>query len=516
MHSRSTPVLIVGAGLGGLSTAVFLGLHGVPALVVERHPGTSQEPKARGQMPATMEALRAAGLAEGFRAAAPPGRPEMTIVIATSVTGRVLHSFTEALPDFGRFSPAPTGLVSQERAEPLLAARARELGAEIRFSTRMESFTVDEDGITAVLRDLATDETYEVRAPYLVGADGHRGGVREAIGIGAHGRGVLEESTSLLFEASLDPVLDGAAVQMHYLQNPELPGGSGMFVSTDTPGRFVAVVQDVRDDDHACEVIRLITGVPDLAVKLIGRTTWSTACRIADRFSGADGRVHLVGDAAHLMPPTGGQGGNTAVMDGFHLAWKLAATVRGQAGPGLLASHDAERRPFAEFLVEQQYANLVHRAAPHLADDTVAERLDPARLLFGYRCPAGAFTDEPEPGPGAADAPLFEDPAAPSGRPGTRAPHVALADGTSTRDLYGRDFVLLTGSPTWRSAALAAAERLQMPVAVPDLDGPWAPAHGVTPSGAVLVRPDGIIAWRAAATGDPRDVERALRTVLDR
>ncbi|MEU3356011.1 FAD-dependent monooxygenase [Streptomyces sp. NPDC037389] len=510
MHTRSTPVLIVGAGLGGLSTALFLGLHGVPALVVERHPGTSLEPKARGQMPATMEALRAAGLERAFLDAAPPGRPEMTIVIAESVTGRVFHSITETMPDFEQYSPAPTGMVSQERAEPLLAARAAELGADIRFSTRLESFTDGPDGITAVLRDLATGEAYEVEAAHLVGADGHRGGIREAAGIGFHGRGVIGENTSLLFEAGLEVSLDGAAVQMHYLQNPALPGGSGAFVSTDTPGRFVAAVGATGDDEHAREIVRLVAGLPELEVNLLGATTWSTACRVADRFS--SGRVHLVGDAAHVMPPTGGQGGNTALMDGHHLAWKLAAVVRGQAGPGLLDSHDAERRPFAECLVEQQYANMVHRMSPDLADDTVAERIDPARLLFGYRCPAGAFVPEAT---APSDDVLFEDPAIPSGRPGTRAPHVPLGDG-STRDLYGRGFVLLTDDPGWRAGAERAAERLGVPVAVPALHGDWAAAHGVTPSGAVLVRPDGLIAWRGRAQGDPAEVERALRTVLDR
>ncbi|MEU1815010.1 FAD-dependent monooxygenase [Streptomyces roseifaciens] len=469
-------------------------------------------PQARGQMPPAMEALRAAGLEEEFLAAAPAGRPEMTIVVAESVTGRVLHSITEAMPDFGLFSPAPTGMVSQERAEPLLAARAAGLGAGIRFSTHLESFTDGPDGVTAVLHDAATGETYRVRAGYLVGADGHRGRIREAAGIGTHGRGALGENTSVLFEADLDLVLDGAAVQMHYLQNPQLPGGAGAFVSTDTPGRYVAAVQEATDDAHARELIRLITGVPGLDVKVLGSATWSTACRVADRFS--SGRVHLVGDAAHVMPPTGGQGGNTALMDGYHLAWKPAAVVRGQAGPGLLDSHDAERRPFAEFVAEQQYANMARRTAPHLADDTVAEPADAASALFGYRCPAGAFL--PEPGP--ADGALLEHPAAPSGRPGTRAPHVPLGGGRSTRDLYGHGFVLLTDSPDRRTGAARAAERLGVPVAVPTLDGDWTGAHGVTASGAVLVRPDGIVAWRSASQGDRRgragaaDRARPLRT----
>src|SRR3984893_15596218 len=136
-------VVIAGAGLGGLSTAVFLGLHGVDTLVVERHAGLSTQPKARGQMPATMEALAAAGLAGRFAAAAPPGRHEMKIAIAESVTGKARHSFTEAMPDFSRFSPQRDGLVSQRRAERILADRAAELGVIIRFSTELESFEQD-------------------------------------------------------------------------------------------------------------------------------------------------------------------------------------------------------------------------------------------------------------------------------------------------------------------------------------------------------------------------------------
>ena len=145
---RQPSVLIVGAGLGGLSTAVFLGLYGVDTLVVERHPGLSTQPKARGQMPATMEALAVAGLAGRFAAAAPPGHDETKIVIAESIMGKTLHSFTEAMPDFSRFSPQRAGLVSQQRAERILADRAVELGVAVRFDTELESFEQHDDSVT--------------------------------------------------------------------------------------------------------------------------------------------------------------------------------------------------------------------------------------------------------------------------------------------------------------------------------------------------------------------------------
>lgn len=535
--AADVPVLITGAGLAGLSTAMFLGLHGLPSLVAERHPGLSTQPKARGQMPATMEALRAAGVAERFRAAAPPGRPETAIVVAQSASGPVRRSFTQAEPDFAAFSPEPSGLVSQERAEAILAGRATQLGATIEFRTALESFQPDRDGVTAVLRDLRTGSQRTVRAGYLVAADGHKGMIRDGLGIGTHGRsaGAPRTAVFIQFDADLSATWGGSAAGIYYLQNAALPGGSATMVSTDTPGRHVCAISlDAAEDlvgltEQRCvEIIRIAAGVADLPVTVLdwSESSGSSGTRVADSFG--RGRVFLAGDSAHLMPPTGGQGGNAAVMDGYHLAWKLAAVASGQAGPGLLDSHDAERRPFADLLAEQQYANMVHRYG--LPDDgTLAELVDPATGLFGYCCPAGAFVPEP----GAATGP-FEDPAAPSARPGCRAPHVPLLrDGepVSTRDLYGRDFVLLAGAEggPWTAAGTEAAGRLGVVIDAWTVGGPagsgpvladpggrWEGAYGVKATGAVLVRPDGIIGWRAVETADTGQLERALRTVLDR
>jgi 2-polyprenyl-6-methoxyphenol hydroxylase-like FAD-dependent oxidoreductase len=253
MTSQHAPVLIVGAGLAGLSTALFLGLHGVRAVAVDRHPGTANQPKARGQMPPIMEAFRAAGVSEPILAAAPPGRPELTIVICESV-----------------------------------------------------------------------------------------------LGIGSRSRGSFGHTTTVLFAADLAAMLPDTAVLMYYVQNPALPGRSGAFVSTDEPGEYVAGMSadPDRTDEQTVEVIRTLVGIPDLDVQVLGSSTWEIAHRVADRMS--SGRVHLIGDAVHLMPPTGGQGGNIAMLDGLHLAWRLAAVVKREAGPGLLASHSDEQLPYGE------------------------------------------------------------------------------------------------------------------------------------------------------------------------
>ncbi|GDY30828.1 FAD-dependent monooxygenase [Gandjariella thermophila] len=521
MSESSPPVVVVGAGLAGLSTAMFLGLHGVPSLVVERHPGTSTQPKARGQFPNTMEALRVAGVAERVRKAGPAPDADFAISIVRSLTGPVIKTImAEKGPDLSAFTPAGWGNTSQERAETVLAERAVELGAEIAFRTELVSFTQDAGGVTAVLRDLAGGTERTVRAGYLVAADGHRSPVRAALGIGRHGRGVLGDAVSALVEADLAAALPAELALIH-VHNPELPTGSATLVSTDHPGRYAFAVgyrpgdaETAFSERHIVDLVRVAAGMPGLAVRVLDVGTTQTAALVADQFRA--GRVLLAGDAAHVMPPTGGAGGNLAVLDGYQLGWKLAMVVRGQAGPALLDSHDAERRPYADWVVEQQYARMVERVAPHPRDGDVAEELPPEFALFGYRYPHGAVVREPD-----DDGAPFEDPAAPTGRPGSRAPHVGLATG-STIDLFGRGFVLLAGpsGAAWADAAAEAGRRLGIDVAThriaaADAAG-WCAAYGVGPGGASLVRPDGFVAWRSRGPGDPAAVEKALRTVLAR
>lgn len=521
MSETHVPVLIVGAGLAGGSAAMFLGLHGVKSLVVERHPSTSNQPKARGQMWHTMEALGYAGVADRMSAAGYDVSLGMPIVIAQTVTGPPIHEILgEGWPDLSTLTPAAMAMASQERAEPILMERAIELGAEFRFRTRLESFHQDADGVTAELRDLVTSEVYTVTADYLIAADGWRGEIRGELGIGVHGRGEIGNGIGVIFDADLDEVVKGREFALFYLQNPELSDtyGTGAFASTDTPGRWMVMfaydpaVKDFGDysDAEVIEKVRIAIGIPDLDVRLVNRAATGLAHRVADRFS--SGRVFLAGDAAHTMPPHGGQGGNTAVMDGFYLAWKLAYVLRGHAGAGLLDSYDTERRPYGELVAGQQYANMIFRSAPQLADGTEDEIVDPLAALFGYRYPDGAVVAEPD-----EDGARLEDPVTSTGRPGSRAPHVWLGEGRSTIHLFGREFILLTSSDAWASAAAEVAERLAVPLRAVVLDSvEWQEKYGVGPAGASLVRPDRFVAWRSAGPGTAADLENALSTVLSR
>ncbi|WP_333768955.1 FAD-dependent monooxygenase [Streptomyces sp. IBSBF 2435] len=524
---EEVPVLIAGGGLSGLTTALFLGLHGVRPLLVEKHPGTSVVMKARGQYPHTMEALRVGGVADAITAASPGGTGEFYMALAKSLSGPVLRGImTEGEMSMSHVSPEDWAMASQERTEEILAARAAELGARLRFGTELVSFEEDQDGITAVLHDRAEGSRRTVRTRYLVGADGRHSPVRKALGIAMHGRGFLGNVFRVFFDADMraavsgleGDVAEGGRFALFHLLDP-VPG---VFYTTDVPGRY-GYIRGMSDDQpdytdwttgQCEELVRTGIGIPDLKMTVVGTGETTIVCEVADRFS--QGRVHLIGDAAKVVPAPGGLGGNTAVMDGFYLAWKLAMVVKGQAGPRLLDSHDAERRPVSEMIAEQQYTNTVERLGPDLDASTAAAPVHPVTQVFGYRYAGGAVV--PEPG---ETGELLEDPTAPTGRPGSRAPYVPLdtAGVPSTTALFGRSFVLLAGAgpegEQWQRAGAEAAALLGIDLPVHRLDG-WEKAYGVTPAGAALVRPDRFIAWRAQDHHEAGRLEAALRTVLDR
>jgi putative polyketide hydroxylase len=241
--------------------------------------------------------------------------------------------------------------------------------------------------------------------------------------------------------------------------------------------------------DRVVEVVRAATGLPDLDPVVESIATWTTGARVADRLR--SGPVLLAGDAAHEMPPYGGFGGNTGVQDAHNLAWKLAAVCRGDAPDALLDSYDAERRPIAELTVAQ--ALLRSRKAP--GEPAPPDQIDATALVLGFRYPGAAV----------------EDPARPSGDPGTRAAHVALADGRSVLDLLDpAGFTLVRAAPPVEQSSGVRT------VVVDGVD----PRHrarwdAVYAGHGVLVRPDGVIAARLAAP-DPAAVDRALHSALHR
>ena len=252
--------------------------------------------------------------------------------------------------------------------------------------------------------------------------------------------------------------------------------------------------------DTCIRYVREALGDPEIAVEIENVQRWSASAEYAARLR--EGRIFLAGDSAHVMPPTGGFGGNCGVQDGYDLAWKLAYVLDGRAGDALLATYEEERQPVGAFTTEQAYSRYVLRLDPALGKENLVPIVGEAEIELGYRHRSGAVL-------GADEDAMWEDPREPSGRPGFRPPHVPIDGGRSTLDLFGRELVVLTGSDgkAWRAAARAAdtkAHRL-------DADA-FAAAYGIGPAGAVLVRPDGFVAWRA--TGAHADAQGELAKAL--
>ena len=269
--------------------------------------------------------------------------------------------------------------------------------------------------------------------------------------------------------------------------------------------------------------VREALGDPDISVEIENVQRWSASAEYAERLR--VGRVFVAGDAAHVMPPTGGFGGNAGIQDGYDLAWKLAHVLDGRADEALLETFDAERQPVGALTTEQAYTRYVLRLDPALGKDDLMDIVDEATVELGYRYRSAAISGEST----GADA-VWEDPRAPSARPGFRAPHVPITVAgieQSALDLFGRSFVLLAGSDGegWCSEAQAVGGSLGVPVSpyrmgtdVSDAAGELEAIYGTGPEGAVLVRPDGFVCWRSAAphTDTAGELAAALSAALGR
>jgi len=519
-----TPVLIAGGSLVGLSTSLFLGLHGVPSLVVERHAGTAIHPRAALVNQRTIELYRGAGLEDEIVAAsALEFEQNGAIVSVESLGGRELEYYYRHINDgVETLSVSPRLFITQIGLEPIIRARAEDLGAELRYGTELVSFTGTGDGVEAVVRERDGGAERSVRARYLIAADGSKSPVREALGVPLAGHPPFSNSITIYFRADLRALIGDRNLSVIYVFGPRLQGffrfskagDAGFLVvnkAVDAKGELSADLWTGTDDARCVELVRDALGDPGLAVELENVQRWSSSADWASQFSA--GPVFIAGDAAHNMPPTGGFGGNTGVQDGHNLAWKLAYALDGRAGESLPATYDAERRPVAEFTVEQAYARYVLRLAPELGKENLLPIVPEGTVELGYRYRSAAIVPEP----GDDGAPV-EDPHRPSGRPGTRAPHIPLdRDGrtVSPVDLAGPGFAVVAGAAggVWRDAAATAGARLGVEVGayvvgpggdLVDGEKRFATAYGVEADGAVLLRPDGFIAWRSqAAPAEP-------------
>ncbi|MFB0633087.1 FAD-dependent oxidoreductase [Streptomyces sp. AB3(2024)] len=523
------PVLVVGGSLVGLSTSLFLSRHGIRHLLVEKHAGTSVHPRGRGINARTMELFRTAGVEPAIRKEASALEANQGILQTRSSLVDGDHTWLiKAVDPSGalkKFSPTGWCLCSQNNIEPVLAAQSRAQGADVRFATELMSFDQDQTGVNAVVKDRETGEHLTVRADYLIAADGPRSPVREGLRIRQTGNGELFHNVSIVFRSErLADVLGDLRFIVCYLLKP---GADGALLPVDNETQWVfhapwhpetgETLEDFTDE-RCREQIRSAIGVPDLDVEIGGKAPWHAAERVAEQYG--VGRVFVVGDAAHEMCPTGAFGSNTGIQDAHNLAWKVAAVLDGAAGPELLQTYEQERLPVARATSERASARSAEHSHPgYVPPPTMGGGPGSGVLTtaMGYCYPEGAVLG------GDPSRPVIPETMRLRGDVGTRAPHMWLTragERISALDLYERSFVLLSGPGTpWREAAREVARQTGVRLdayaigsgADADLVQPdgvdWAELHGLPADGAVLVRPDGFVAWRSeGAVADPRAV----------
>ncbi|MFE0423482.1 FAD-dependent monooxygenase [Streptomyces sp. NPDC058953] len=536
-HTDDVPVLVAGAGPAGLALALLLDRLGVPFLVVERRTAPSVLPRSRAVNARTMEIFRWLGVADEITGAAlAQERAGLRFAFATTLAAldapETLLAQSVVAGRRAALSPTATVMCPQDVVEAVL--RRRLDPSRVRYGTTVTAVETTDADVTVTVTG-PDGAARRIRCRQLVGCDGAHSAVRRATGTELLGGGTVTENHQVLFEADLAPLMGDLRATITFLH---AGGVRGYLQPTSVPDRwtFNRVLEGTTEPGgpaDPADMVRAVAGDPSLAVKVLEESYWTSRSQVAERLSSGR-RVHFAGDAAHLVTPFSGSGLNLGVQDVHNLAWKLAAVVHGWAAPALLDSYDPERRPIAEWTAREDRANNADAIATGNWDrwrEELPKRRVKDGIILGFHYTEGALVPEDAP----EDAPAEEAVAdaytdyRPTARPGHRAPHLPLGpDGGSVIDLFGPGFTLLAGAEggsAWTAAAGRVADRLGVPLTarvlgtVPGEIAPdWPEAYGLTGSGAVLVRPDGHVAWRRpAGSPDAADLlEDALRTVLCR
>jgi 2-polyprenyl-6-methoxyphenol hydroxylase-like FAD-dependent oxidoreductase len=530
------PVLIVGGGPVGLALAGELGWRGVSCTLIEMSDGSIEQPKMDLVGIRTMEFCRRWGILDWVRDAPYPLDYPQDYIYVTALNGCELGR--EPFPGRGLEpcppeSPQKRERVPQDMFDPILRRFAeRSPQVTLRYNCELISLIETPDGVCAEVRNGRSGATETIEADYLVGTDGGGSTVREQLGIGMSGTPALTYTTNVMFRcANFSELHDKGQGYRFIFIGPE--GVWLTIVAVNGADRFrMSIVGSPQKITHTDDDIRTaLTRAMgrDFGYEILSVMRWVRRELVADRY-GTD-RIFIAGDAAHLMSPTGGFGMNTGIGDAVDLGWKLEAAIKGWGGPALLASYDAERRPIGQRNVAEASRNLrrmlsTRERLPGPEIFAAGAASDAARkeygewfaaimrhewfangVMLGYR-----YDNSPLVWPDGTPAP--PDPSHPytqTARPGARAPHVWLADGQSTLDLYGHGFVLLKlgdAPPVSANIEQAAAER-GVPLTV----------HAIAEDKVldayerrlVVVRPDGHVAWRADA--EPADAGALIDTV---
>jgi 2-polyprenyl-6-methoxyphenol hydroxylase-like FAD-dependent oxidoreductase len=520
-EKNKTQVLVVGAGPVGLALAIELGLRDIDVIVVEQRSRTGAQPRAKTTNVRTMQHMRRWGLAQALRAAAPlPHDYPTDVVFSTTLFGRTLatieNAFAGAKRRDARF-PEPAQWVPQYTVEKVLHERIAKLpSVHLLAGTSLEEASQSQAGVTATVRDLATDTRRIIRAQYLVGADGARSRVRDIIGAKMTGEHAFALNYNLILRIpEFDKTPPTRRAIMYWLINPKSPGvlspldghGEWAFITRLAPG-----VTEIGDD----EVIRRVhaaIGRP-MPIEIVARDYWAAHRLIADRYR--DCRMLLAGDACHLHPPFGGYGMNLGIADGVDLGWKLAGVLQGWGGDGLLASYEEERRPVHLRTIDEAVENYRTLSDQLLKDDldadspegeraraavakeiiaTKTREFDTLGVVLGARYDHSSIIMDDGSTPPAEHYANFE----PSAHPGCLAPHAWRDDGSSLYDHFGLGYTLLLLSDAAMQVAQDiedAAAAARIPVSSLDLRGTGLDKIYAAPL--ALIRPDQFVAWRGA------------------
>ncbi len=572
-----TDVLIVGSGPAGGSAAVFLSTYGVRNMVLTKYRWTANTPRAHITNQRTIEIMRDVGLEQPIIDYGTPNELMGDTVFCTSLAGEELsrlhtwgtHPARRA--DYELASPSRHVDLPQTLFEPILLRAAAERGTHVRLDTEFLSFVQDADGVTATVRDRVGGGTYEVRARYLIGADGGRSAIADQLALPFEGQADIAGSMNIVFKADLSALVAHRPSVLYWVLQPGSDiGGIGMgLVRMVHPWDEWLIVwgYDINDpqpelsDDQAREIAHNLIGDDSIPVEIVSTSLWTNNRLYATRYS--EGRVFCMGDAVHRHPPSNGLGSNTSVQDAYNLSWKLALVTQDKAAPSLLRTYDDERAPIGRQIVTranqsieefgpifealgllgttdpaEMRANMEARKldTPEAAEQRAKLRraielknyeFNAHGVELGQRYRSAAVipdgTPEPEP---SRDPELYYHPTT---WPGARLPHCWLErDGrkVSTLDLAGKGrFSLFTGigGERWVEAAAVLSARTGVEVAtfvvgpgreVLDTYDDWSRASEVGESGCVLVRPDAHVAWRShTMVADPLGV---LAGVLER